>query len=202
MTLPAHAFGVTIVILAAGRGTRFDPTGATLKLLARLPHGRSVIRAAAEACTQAHAQTVVVCNPAHQARIGDALCDLDVQLLACPDADAGIGASLKAGLACTRPSIGWLVMLGDMPYVQASTVRAVADALRGGALLVRPYWNGQPGHPVGFSREMEAEFMNLSDEEGGARLFREHADRVLRIPSCDRGCVLDIDHPEDLDTAG
>jgi molybdenum cofactor cytidylyltransferase len=92
-------------------------------------------------------------------------------------------------------------MLGDMPHVQASTVRAVADALRGGASLARPYWNDEPGHPVGISRKMEAEFMRLPNDEGGARLFRKHADRVLRISSCDQGCVLDIDYPDDLRNA-
>ena len=191
---------ISTLILAAGRGTRFDPTGAQLKLLAKLPDGRPVIRAVAEASAGLGGQTVVVCGVDHQAQISDALADLDVKTVACPDADAGMGASLKYGLNCTRPSLGWIVMLGDMPCVQASTIQAVADALRDGALLARPYLGEQPGHPVGISTKMEDEFLRLPDDEGGACVFRKYADRVVRIPSSDQGCVLDIDRPEDLDS--
>lgn len=189
---------ISTIILSAGRGIRFDPTGAELKLLAKLPDGRPVIRAVAEASAWLGGQTLVVCSADHQAQISDALSDLDVQTVVCPDADAGMGASLKYGLNCTQPSLGWIVMLGDMPCMQASTIQAVADALRDGALLARPYLGEQPGHPVGISRKMEDEFLRLPDDEGGARIFREHAQQVSRIYCSDEGCIYDIDRPEDL----
>lgn len=192
------AYKTAIIILAAGRGSRFDRTGKRLKLLERLPDGRAVIRAVAESCASVDAHIVVVCKAAHRTQISDALSDLDVQIHTCPNADAGLGATLKCGVASTQPSVGWMIMLGDMPCLQTATIRAVADVLLGGALLTRPYLDDRPGHPVGMSIEMTDHIMNLPDEEGGARLFREHADSVLRIPSSDPGCVQDIDHAEDL----
>lgn len=189
---------ISTLILAAGRGIRFDPTGAQLKLLARLPDQRRVIRAVAEASAGLGGQTIVVCSADHQAQISEALSGLDVQTVACPDAGAGMGTSLKYGLNCTQPSLGWIVMLGDMPYVQSATIRSVADALRDGALLARPYLGEQPGHPVGISADMKDAFLTLPDDEGGARIFRKQAGQVSRIHCSDEGCVYDIDRPEDL----
>jgi len=140
----------------------------------------------------------MVCGSRHRRQISDVLSGLDVQILTCPDADAGMGATLKCGIACTQPSVGWIVMLGDMPYVRTSTIQAVADGLLDRALLVRPYLDGRPGHPAGISKKLATELLALPDEEGGASLFRKYADQVQRIKSVDEGCMLDIDRPEDL----
>jgi molybdenum cofactor cytidylyltransferase len=193
-----HSTGdISFLVLAAGRGTRFDPTGNRFKLLEKLPDGQTVIQATCEACIATGYETIVICG-AHRNAIATALHGLDVRLETCSQADAGMGATLKYGMTRSSPATGWIVMLGDMPGIGGSTIQAVITALKRGASLVRPYFAGQPGHPVGISRQLEREFLTLPDSEGGATVFRAQADHVVRIQTNDGGCVYDIDFPEDI----
>lgn len=188
---------ISILILAAGRGIRYDPSGTRHKLLEPLPNGRSVIETSCEAALEAGYEVLVLCG-AHRAGIDAALQGMDVRIETCGRADAGMAATLKHGLMLTRPATGWIVLLGDMPGVQLSAIQSVAEGLAEGAALARPYVAGRPGHPVGISRRMEDAFLALPDTDSGGRVFRAHADETLRIHSNDYGCVNDIDYPEDM----
>jgi molybdenum cofactor cytidylyltransferase len=114
----------------------------------------------------------------------------------------GLGASLAAGVSHTSRSDGWIVALGDMPFIEAATFAAVARALAAGALIAAPILpDGKRGHPVGFSRELRDELAALEGDEGARSVIQRHVARVVSIPVADRGIVIDIDTPGDLDDA-
>ena len=64
--------------------------------------------------------------------------------------------------------------------------------------MVRPFYRGGPGHPVGVSGALQAELLALPDHAGAAALLKRHSGGVVRIDVDDAGCVADIDYPSDL----
>lgn len=121
------------------------------------------------------------------------------EILETADTSRGIGASLAAGVSHASRGEGWIVALGDMPFIEASTFAAVAARLRAGALIAAPVLaDGKRGHPVGFSSQLREELVALDGDEGARAVIRRHAARVVSIPVTDPGIVIDIDSPGDL----
>ena len=181
------------LLLAAGRARRFGSD----KLAARLPDGRPVAVASAQALQAAVDRLLAVVRDAESPG-ARALRAAGVEISVCPRADRGLGASLAWGVARCPDADGWLVGLADMPWLDAESARAVAEALRAGAPLARPCHRGRDGHPVGFGRELGAALRDLAPERGACRLVERHAGRLRRIPVEDPGVVRDLDRPGDL----
>jgi molybdenum cofactor cytidylyltransferase len=187
------------ILLAAGRGRRFDPTGQSNKLLQTLPGGDAVVVASARALLALAAQVVAVVRPGDDA-VADALRSAGCEVTVCPDADAGMGASLAHGarhvLASGARHAGWLVALGDMPTIAPSSLRAVGDALAAGAPVAAPVHAGRRGHPVGFAAHLLPQLAQLRGDEGGRAVIA--AAGLTPVAVNDPGVLRDIDFPADL----
>lgn len=195
-----EAAGIVGLLLAAGRGARFDPSGISSKLLA--PAGASgapVARAAARALRSAVPRVIAVVRPATSAvqqqlhaLLHEAGCELAIN----PAADTGLGSSIAAGVRAAADAQGWLVALADMPAITPATVAAVRDALRDGALTAAPAHAGRRGHPVGFAATLRADLLALGGDTGARDVLAAHPPRLIAVD--DPGCLLDLDTPEDL----
>jgi len=120
------------------------------------------------------------------------------EVVVCDRAAEGMGASLACAARAAGAADGYLVALGDMPFVRPSTIGAVRDALAAGAALAAPYWRARRGHPVGFAGSFRAELEALSGDEGARHLIDAHAARLVKVPVGDPGAIRDIDKPSDL----
>ena len=121
-------------------------------------------------------------------------CDVVV----CENAAEGMGASLACAARTAGEADGYLVALGDMPFVRRTTIAAVRDALAGGAPIVAPYFRARRGHPVGLSRKFLKDLVALQGDAGAKNLLAEHERSILKIPVGDPGVIRDIDTPDDL----
>jgi molybdenum cofactor cytidylyltransferase len=109
----------------------------------------------------------------------------------------GLAESLKAGLrAAPADWDGALVVLGDMPFVTADTLRGLADALAGGAPAVIPVNAGRRGNPAGFARSAWPRLMALSGDQGARPILDSLG--AMEILVEDPGIHRDIDVPADL----
>ena len=192
--VPAASRVIVGVLLAAGRATRFG--GA--KLLT--PLGGAGDTVGAVACRNlrtALPRTVAVVRPG-DGDLAAALRQEGSEVIECPDAERGMGRSLAFAVATAGAADGWVVALGDMPWVQPATVRAVAAALAAGADVVAPWHRGRRGHPVGFGRACLPALLALDGDEGARHVVAAWAGRALRIDVDDPGCLLDVDRPDDL----
>ena len=109
----------------------------------------------------------------------------------------GLAESLKAGLAAAPAD--WdaaLVVLGDMPFVQAETLNRLAEALAQGAPAVVPVHAGRRGNPAGFARSAWPRLMALTGDQGARPLLDVLG--AIEIPVDDPGIHRDIDVPADL----
>jgi molybdenum cofactor cytidylyltransferase len=205
------------ILLAAGRGRRFDPTGRRNKLLQLLPDQTPVVLQSLRTLSQSVDAVVAVVAPGAP-QVQALLRNEGVPVVVCETADCGMAESLKAALQAslalvpgsatatgahaepiTRHTLaGWVVALADMPFVQPETPRALAEALRGGARVAAPVFNDRRGNPVAFSRSCLPDLMALSGDTGARGLLG--APDVLRIAVSDPGVLRDIDAPGDLET--
>ena len=121
-------------------------------------------------------------------------------MIECADAQEGMSRSLTAGLQATPNDSGWVIALGDMPYIKPATINKVADAIERGALIAIPVFQGKRGHPVGLSASLYDELMVIKGDEGAREVVRNHGDDC-RLITCDDdpGILRDIDTREDLD---
>lgn len=185
------------LLLAAGASSRFGSD----KLTHPLPSGEPMVACSARALADATDTCVALIRsgrPALQA----ALAGTGVTVLEVEGAEAGMGATLAAGVRRTSQAGGWVIALGDMPAIHPGTLAAVVQALRDGASIVAPYHGGQRGHPVGFSRTWFEALTALAGDAGARDLLRTHSGHLTRIDVDDPGCVLDVDTPDDLRRLG
>lgn len=186
---------LTGILLAAGRGRRFDPAGARNKLLQTLPGGELVAAASARHLLSCLPRVVAVVPP-DDGGVGDILRELGCEVTVCPDADTGMGASLVHALRHSLPANGWLVALGDMPFVADATLAALRDAVLDGAGIAVPVYEGRRGNPVAFGACHLDALLGLGGDQGARRLLQAH--RVTEIAVPDPGILRDIDTLSDL----
>lgn len=181
------------LLLAAGSATRFGSD----KLQHALPHGVAIAVQAARHLRAEMPRVIAVVRPG-AAETARALAAEGCEVVVCEKAAEGMGASLACAARAAGAADGYLVALGDMPFVRPSTIGAVRDALAAGALLAAPYWRARRGHPVGFAGSLRAELEALAGDEGAKRVLDAHAARLVKVPVGDPGAIRDIDRPSDL----
>jgi molybdenum cofactor cytidylyltransferase len=184
------------ILLAAGRGRRFDPTGGRNKLLQRLPGGELVVVASARNLLSILPHVIAVVPP-DDGGVGDALRVLGCDVTVCTDADTGMAASLVHAIRHSLPAAGaWLVALGDMPFVEPHTIRTLCDALAAGAGIAAPLMQGRRGNPVGFGAKHLPALLALQGDQGARGIIKSNA--VTEVEVDDPGIFRDIDTDADL----
>lgn len=187
--------GITAIILAAGQGSRFRAeAGADQdKLLApcvgRDGITRPVIEQVLVNLPAAVARRWVVTSPDRTEVIRLAqLHGCEVLLLCSP----GMGDSIAAAVAASGTSDGWLVVLGDMPFILPASIEQVMAGLEIDGISV-PVHGGQYGHPVGFGRSFGPALMALTGDRGAKPLFALAS--VQEVAVDDPGVLWDVDVP-------
>jgi molybdenum cofactor cytidylyltransferase len=107
----------------------------------------------------------------------------------------GMGDSIAAGVAACPQLDGWVIMLGDMPFILPSSIKSVLAGIADDCVSV-PVHAGEYGHPVGFGRSFGAGLMALSGDHGAKPLFAQG--RVVEVVVDDPGVLWDVDVPESL----
>lgn len=198
--------GPVIIVLAAGLGSRFQdagpklsqPLGVTSVLGATLAQAQAsqlpVVVVTTEALVDEAARHVarqdIVVLEAASARPAQGRGDLRAM-----NARLGMGASIAAGVSVSSNASGWLILPGDMPMLQFSTLQRVAAALRDHAVAYAQHL-GRRGHPVGFSGELYSELIQLQGDDGARRLVSRYPAAAIEVD--DPGVLVDVDTVADL----
>ena len=192
---------VTAIVLAAGQGSRFRAeAGADQdKLLAACVGLDGVIRPVIEQVLRNLPERVVtrwlVTSPGRGEviRLAEAY-GCQVVLLD----SSGMGDSIAAAVKASGAADGWLVVLGDMPFIQSSSIERVIASVEG---ITVPVSVGQYGHPVAFDHTFGPALMALSGDRGAKPLFAQTQVREVQVD--DPGVLWDVDVPQRLSfTAG
>ena len=162
----------TVLVLASGRGERFTASGGSTHKLQALLADKTVLQHTLDAVRASGL-------PWHLEDAGH----------------PGMGDSIAAAVRATQGAAGWLILPGDLPLVQATTLKQVAVALQTHDVVV-PVYQGSRGHPVGFSAGCGPALQALKGNQGAAPVVRARAAMELIVN--DIGCVTDIDTLDDL----
>jgi molybdenum cofactor cytidylyltransferase len=192
----SYSSSATGILLAAGLGTRFDPSGLHNKLLAPLPDGTPVVFQSARRLLAVAADVIAVVRPGAE-KLADVLNEAGCNVIFSIDAERGMGATLAAAVRATSEAEGWLVALGDMPWIEPATIEAIARPLDAGEALVAPVYHGKRGHPVGFGIAHRDMLVSL-DGDAGARALFASSQTPLLIEVDDANVLRDVDLPSDL----
>jgi molybdenum cofactor cytidylyltransferase len=190
---------VRVLLLCGGHASRFGSD----KLLAPVKRGGQALPMAVLCARSAieGAGNALAVVPAGAEKLREVLANAGCDILESEATARGLGASLAAGVAQSISAEGWIVALGDMPFIEPSTFACVLSSLRSGALIAAPIHRATNarGHPVGFSRSLGNELLALDGDEGARSLIQSHRDSVALIPVDDEGITIDIDTPRDLE---
>jgi CTP:molybdopterin cytidylyltransferase MocA len=160
-------------VLAAGAATRFGSPKQRLLLGEVLERVRG----------SSELNQIVVVSGAYDVQA-------DATVVACPDWERGLGASLRCGLQALAPgTAAAVVVLADGPDLAPAAVDRVVSAWRNGAgEVVAASYDGTRGHPVVIDRTV---WDRIPDE--GARALEP-----VLVPCDDLGPPGDVDRPEEL----
>jgi nicotine blue oxidoreductase len=121
------------------------------------------------------------------------------RIVACPDWEEGMAASLRTGLAALDAD--WsVILLADQPRIGPAAVARVAAAAAAappGIEAVRGGYGGRPSHPVALGRRLAAAAAALRGDAGARALLDPASTLVVEVG--DVADDTDVDTPAALD---
>jgi molybdenum cofactor cytidylyltransferase len=182
------------ILLAAGSASRFGGG----KLLHPLADGTPIGVASLRNLRAALPEVLAVVR-----HTDDALRKLleaeGAAVIQCTDAHLGMARSFARAIDASRHAEGWVIALGDMPYVLPATIKAIAGRVAETGRIAIPAYHAQRGHPVGFGRRYRDELLNLEGDQGARSVIARHPHDLEIVDCDDRGILRDIDTRSDLE---
>jgi molybdenum cofactor cytidylyltransferase len=210
------------LLLAAGRGSRFDAAGVHHKLLASV-RGEPCIARSLTALKAQVSHTFCVLpsltskassglEPQVIAQLTRIVLQLGATPIHAPFAHKGMGESLSFAVAFIMGQRGaevqqathLLVHLADMPWVKPATFAALTrfaqQSAQGIDSIVLPQYQEQKGNPVIFGRNHWPALRATTGDAGARHLIASAAKqgKVKFMPTKDSAVVRDLDTPDDL----
>jgi molybdenum cofactor cytidylyltransferase len=146
----------------------------------------------------------VIAVVGHEAeQVEAALAGLPCEVVLNPAFDVGMRVSLQAGLRAVPDEVpAALIALGDMPYVTADMMRAVADRYRAGtAPLVVSEYGDVNAPPTLYDRTLFAELLAMTGEGSGKRVLLRHRHQADAV-AFPEAALFDVDVPADYERIG
>jgi molybdenum cofactor cytidylyltransferase len=95
--------------------------------------------------------------------------------------EAGMGASLSAGVAVVEEGANMMVLLGDMPLIEAGHVNAILAKAESDRPVIASGEDGRRGHPVFFPARLRSALTALERDEGGREILRRENPITVEI---------------------
>lgn len=189
MSTPAP---IGFLVLAAGHGRRFGGC----KLSASFAAEQTVLGQVLDSIKPLQAPVCVVTSHSKKTVLQLAL-DKRVNVIEMPQDSVGLGASIAYGVGATQHWGGWILCLGDMPWISPSIYRQVWElACEGDAGQVAPMISRRRGHPVFFNKHYGKRLCLLTGDTGAASVIDPLV--LTTFPVVDAALFKDVDRPEDL----
>ena len=193
---PARTEAVGAVVLAAGASRRMrDGSNKLLEPVEGLPMVRRAVAAAADAGLA----PILVVTGHDAAGVRSALAGAPVRFVHNPNHEQGMGSSLAAGAAALASVDAAVVLLGDMPDIDAPLLdRLIRTWREHPGAVVAPSHGGVRGNPVLFDGAHLPALRGCSGDRGARALLEQSDLDLVLVPVASAAVLADIDTPEDL----
>jgi CTP:molybdopterin cytidylyltransferase MocA len=185
---------IAAVVLAAGRGRRAGGPKALLRI-----GDETFLHRVAARMGRPRVDRVIVVLGHEAARVGaESALPAAARVVVNAAWEDGMLGSVVAGVDAAEADGADAVLLHpvDHPLVGAETVDRVVEALRAGARIAVPSFEGRRGHPGGFARAAWPALRSAPPSQGARFVLAAHPDWIVHVEG-DQGCVSGIDTPED-----
>ena len=185
---------LTAIVLAAGCSTRMQTHN---KLL--LPWGeKRMLQVVVDTLLTVPFEKVVVVVGHQNQEVEELLQGYALSMVHNEQYAEGMSTSIRKGVeAVEDPGSGYLLALGDMPWIKKNTVGRLCMTFprRDTRAITVPTVGGSRGHPVIFGKFYRRELLQLEGDRGAAPLLQKHAGMVVEVPVDDSGILKDVDTP-------
>jgi len=113
-----------------------------------------------------------------------------------------MGPSLAKGVNMLNTDCeAFMIFLGDMPDISKDVIHQliVAFEAKESVSIVRPTYEGKPGHPVLFATSHMSELTKITDDRGASHIIKNNKTSTLSVEVSSLGVVRDMDRSDDLD---
>ncbi len=182
---------IAAVVLAAGQSRRMNGPN---KLL--LPvDGRPLVRRTVEAALGAGLDPIAVVTGHMEDAVRAALDGLDVETVHNPDYALGLSTSLRVGLGAVDGADAALVVLGDMPRLDAGLLRRLAAAYDpgNGRRIAVPTHKAKRGNPILWDGAFFPAMRALKGDVGAKALMADNPEAVVEVEVETDAPLLDLD---------
>lgn len=117
-----------------------------------------------------------------------------------PDSTLGISYSIKAGLleGDMQPDY-YMFMVADQPFIKTETVeRLIKETLNQEKIAGCVTWDGVPGNPVIFSKQLKNELLELQEDQGGKAVLKKYMNQICKISASCEEELIDKDTKDEL----
>lgn len=113
-------------------------------------------------------------------------------LVLSPESTLGISYTIRAGLVEgeIQPDY-YLFMVADQPYIKKETVeRLIKETENQKKIAGCVTWEGVPGNPVIFSKQLKDELFKLKEDQGGKVVLKKYMNEICKISaSCEEELI-------------
>ena len=181
------------LILAAGESSRM---GQENKLMMRFL-GKPMLIHVVDAAQSSNLSHVGVVVGQQSENIKKLISNQDVQYIENEQWKTGIASSIVAGTRQMHQVDGYLILLGDMPFISSELINLIIDHGSSENIVI-PKKKGRQGNPVFFGSKFRDELMVLSGDFGAKKVIHENRSSVVKIEIESDAIFQDYDTQDSL----
>lgn len=181
------------LILAAGESSRM---GHKNKLMMRFL-GKPMLIHVGDAAQSSNLSHVGVVVGQQSENIKKLISNQDVQYIENEQWKTGIASSIVAGIGQMHQVDGYLILLGDMPFISSELINLIIDHGSSENIVI-PEKKGRQGNPVFFGSKFRDELMVLSGDFGAKKVIHENPSSVVKIEIESDAIFQDYDTQDSL----
>lgn len=185
---------ISLLVLAAGASSRMRGSDKLLEPV----KGQPLLRHVAQLVLGTALPVVVTLANSRPEREA-ALEGLALNHVRVADPGDGMAASLRTGVSAIAPDHAVMVVLADMPEIDAMDLAAVIAAYRHAPDFIHRACtpDATPGHPVVFPPWARTALLQLRGDMGAKSILQAHAGDIRLVTLPGTHALTDLDTPED-----
>lgn len=188
---------IIVVVMAAGQSSRFGRD----KRVAQLSDGNTLLSSTLLTVQDSFSDISVVIKP--EDNIHSLGLSASTSTLISQNSHLGLGYSISDAFKqlCSEENRdnyrAAAIWLADLPWINHQTCSVLADMANTDNIL-KPSYQGKPGHPVFFGVNFWKELSQLEGAHGASSLIKRNSNHVVSVSVNDPGVCSDIDYPADI----